>query len=357
MTIAIEVTKKVYKKGPFSDYAEQFLGISDVITHDKIEWSISNVDIQTYAKIDTTQIYVINSNFNGYSDLINLSKEGFLLSINKQIGTYYSDLEIDDNMVIDSELDATLSYGNIMKNDNFKTVYDTIYNEILEDTNFVKIPVVKKQLVEKSIIDQAEELAEQILVLRDDRSALLVGEGDSEYLPDGQALEIMLLGLDKLEEEYMSMFIGKTFTSKQIYYFDYIPAENQLFRQEILCRFSETDGLLDAKNIKGKPVYLEITSENNSSTISEFNYKQSISKRVEKNKEQNTGIVYRIPEKANLRIVYKDNEYLNEDLIIAQYGTNMFLPAKLFLENDYAIEFYPKYGALKSIEKKSNGNE
>ncbi len=350
IAIDVEISKQVFKKGPFSEYAEQFLGIADVIEEDNIKWSITSIDIQSYAKVDTNHIYIINSPFQNNSNLINLSKEGFLLSINKPVGTYYSDIESDDNMVIDNNIDASLSYGEIMVKKNYKEIYDTTYNEIADDTSFVRVPVIKTQLVEKTIADQAEELAEQILTLRDDRGALLVGEGDSEYLPDGTSLQTMLDGLDNLEDEYLSMFTGKTFTTKQIYNFEYIPEEKTAFRQISLFRFSETDGLLETKNIKGKPVYLEITSENYTELIDEFAENQALLKRIEKIKEKNTGLVYRLPEKIKVKLVYKNSDLFSTEMLIAQYGSIMRIPVNIFTDSKYSIEFYPKYGSIKSIE-------
>jgi len=352
ISIDVEVTKKVYKKGPFSDFADTKLGITDVISKDKVEWTISNVEFQTFAKIDTTQIYVINSNNPNFSNFVNLSKEGFLISFNKAVGTYYSDIEVDDNMVVDDELETSLSYSDVAIKKNYKEIYDTSYNEVAEDTSFIKVPIVKTQTIQKTVAEQAEELAEQIFRLRDDRSALLVGEGDGNNLPEGKALETMLKNLDNLEEQYLSMFIGKTFTTKQNYHFEYIPSDNQIFRQEILFKFSDSEGYFPATSLKGKPVFLEIESEIYTSVFNNFNNNQTLIKRVEKIKNQNSGVVYRIPEKTKIKLKYLDKEINSEDILISQYGVNMRLPVYLFYNTDYSIEFYPKYGALKSIEKK-----
>ncbi len=352
IAVDVEITKKVYKKGPFSEYASSKLGITKVIEKDYVEWNISGVEFQTIAKFDTTQIYVINSNMANITNFVNLSKEGFLIGFNTKAGTYYSDIEINDNMLINNEDEVSLAYEDITIKKNYKETYDTAYHEVANDTSFVKVPMITTNIVSKSIAEKAHELAEQILVLRDDRNALLVGEGDSQYLPTGDALNIMLDGINTLEAQYLSMFIGKTFTTKQIYHFEYIPIENQKFRQEILFKFSEADGYLPSSSLKGKPVFLEIESEQYMELMNKFYAGQVLYKRTEKVKDKNSGLVYRMPQKAKIKLTHNSKELHSENILIAQYGVNLQLPASLFFNNDYAIEFYPKYGTLKSIEKR-----
>jgi len=319
--VDVEITKKSYKKGKFSDYAAQNLGISNVIEKDKSEWSISNVKINTFAKVDTTQIYVINSNSENLSNLINLSKEGFLLGFNKQIESYNTDIEINNYLI----------------------------NEILQDTTFAKVSFLEDQLKTTDINTQAQTLAKSILKLRDDRKALI--SGDEALTSDGEAFNAMLNSLDKLEEEYLSMFVGKSFETTQSYHFEFVPEENQQFRQEILFKFSETDGFLAATSLKGKPVYLEIESEKYTNIMSDFTKNQALAKRTEKIKDKNSGIVYRVPEKTKVKLTYLSKELSTENILISQYGANVRIPINLIFNKDYSIEFYPNYGALKSIEK------
>lgn len=337
-------------RGPFHEYAKKYLGIDNVIKKNTTKWSISNIDINSYPVVDTNHIYAVESNIASDAFMLSLTPDGLLTGINTQ-----NNYKIDENKIVQLEQnqqeDYYLSYGELSLKNRYQEVYDTIYQEIERDSTFIKIPTVKKQLVKKDLEDQAKELAELILILRDDRSALLVGEGDSEYLPDGEALKEMLDGLDKLEEKYLTMFTGKTIKRKRHYRFEFIPDESKQNMQKILFRFSPEFGILDKTNMDGKPIMLEINTQNTSKPITDFVTNQNILRRIENEKVENNGIIYRICSKSDVFILNQKKEIFKKSLLVAQFGQTLYLPANLFLDNHYSIEFYPEYGSIKSIRQ------
>ena len=60
--VNLKVVKTSYKRGPYYQYANSFLGIEDVIEEDKEGWRITDIKFETYAIADTNHIYLIESN-------------------------------------------------------------------------------------------------------------------------------------------------------------------------------------------------------------------------------------------------------------------------------------------------------
>ena len=353
IVVDIEVSKITKRKGPFSSYTEEFLGsIKNIVKTNSTEWVISSINFRTYPIVDTNNIYVISSKQSSIIDLINLTPEGLLQSINSNKNQEVDLKRKEENTIIINDNKYKLSYGELSLENTYKEVYDTIYRIEKTDTAEIKIPVVKKNLVRKSIKEQAKDLAEEIFILRDDKNALLVGEGDSEYLPEGDALEIMISGIEKIEKEYLSMFIGKTYKENFHYKFEFTPGESNIQKQTILFRFSSQLGILSTDDIRGTPVILQLDSKQSTLNIKKFSEQQYLFKRIEKKKNRNTGIYYRMPEQSTAKLLLEKKILAQKDILLAQYGTILSLPAKLFLENNYEIEFYPNYGSLKKISKK-----
>lgn len=353
--VVVEVEKIIKNKGPYSEYTKTYLGaINNVIEENSTVWQIASIKFYDIPIVDTSNIYVVNSKNYALNYAFNLTKEGFLVSYNNALqNSYEFDLEIEENNYL-SEKGENSSFNILTSDKNYKIIYDTIYREEVYDTIIRKIPILKKNVILKTPEEQAKDLAEQILLLRDDRNALLVGEGDSDYLPDGEALTMMLKGIEELEKNYLSMFVGRTDIIKFTYTYSYIP-EKESVNKIMLFKFSEQNGIYSTENLTGTPVYLEIVSENNTQNI--FNYQKSI-KNYESLKKikYNKGIYYRVPEKALVKVNYKNFILAQKNIFIPQLGTIENLPAQLFKNNNLIIDFYPNLGSIKKIEYKTINN-
>jgi len=353
IVIDVEVTKITQIKGPFSEYTEKLLGsIGNIIKQNDVEWKISDMNFYSYPQVDSSNIYVINTNSNNFVNCLNLTKEGFIFSVNTDIHEEYNTYNILEKDLSTTNINENLAYGELSLDKNYKEVFDTIYRTEQTDTSVIRIPIVKKSIVRKSEKEQAEELAEEILILRDDRKALLVGEGDSDYLPDGKSLEIMILGLEELEQQYLRLFVGKITNQTYHYRFEITPTVDQINSDIDLFRFSSGSGIVTWSNSFGEPVSLKIETQKSIKPIISYNNskKQNLKK---SKKEKLSGLFYRVPEKTTV-LVQKDNKTLSKtDIYIAQFGTINSLPVKMFLnENNYGIEFYYDLGSIKKIEKK-----
>ena len=100
---------------------------------------------------------------------------------------------------------------------------------------------------------KAQEAAEVVLKARRERFNISTGNTDATF--SGEALGAALAELDRVEQEYLTLFTGYTVSREQSGSFDVIPsAEDRVFRYTAF-RLSNRDGLVPEG--AGTPYYLE----------------------------------------------------------------------------------------------------
>ncbi len=104
----------------------------------------------------------------------------------------------------------------------------------------------------------AKKAAETIFTLRKSRMDLITGlMGENVF---GAGLQAALDEIARLEQAYLELFIGRRVVTTSTR--RYIVEPVALSRQYIVCRFSETDGLLSETDLSGEVVLLKIEPGN-----------------------------------------------------------------------------------------------
>lgn len=349
LEITVEITETHKQKGPFAKYTKLYFNTKNAITKNSTNFRISNISINSKSILDSANIYCINNEDSKIASLINLTPNGFIAGINitdyqsEKIETEQKNISISKN-----KLNKFIDYANFSLKSIREIQYDTIYKEVLKDSIIVKVPIIKKKEVYKSLQKQAKETADILFLHRDDRNALLKGENDGNNFPDGEALKLMIDELNKLEEQYMSLFTGQEIKIKKLYNFEYVPKSSSIDTAIYLFNFSENKGLTKNKlSINKNSVFLKVKQNNDLTTTSKFT-KNIISNN--KNKfGAFKGIIYRIPQNIVIELVNSGTILYQKELKIAQKGSLNIIPLNL-LKNT-KIEFYPQYGSLKRISK------
>lgn len=340
IVIQIELTETTEREGPFSFYAEKYLGVKNPILKDNKEITITDIRFSSQPTIDSTAFYAISCSNSYNSPKFSFSEDGFLQGLNLRTENQSFNKYIDTQLFLSNENQNFLNYSDFSLHSNLKTKYDTLYKEIFKDSTFVKIPVIKQQTVNKSIEEQAKELAEQIFLLRDDRNALIKGEYDGEKIPDFQTFQFMLHELNNLEREYVSLFTGATIQNKKQYQFKTIPTKNDTTTCDTLFKFSNKYGILPLDAQIGIPILLCITPTNKLKTVDSYNQTD--------NGKRPKGLAYRIPGDAGI-VIFRDKDMIAEtEMKISQFGIIRFLPNN-FTGKNTKIEFYTDFGSLKNI--------
>ncbi len=131
-----------------------------------------------------------------------------------------------------------------------KRTYD--YSEA--DDEFPRVLVDKVGIGVSTLEDAAREAVNTIYSLRRHRMELITGEAGENVF--GAGLQAALDEIDRLEQRYLELFLGKrTIVAMSHRYIVYPQADKM---QYVVCRFSPTAGLLPASDLTGDMILLEI---------------------------------------------------------------------------------------------------
>ena len=147
----------------------------------------------------------------------------------------------------------------------------------------------------------------------------------------------------------MSLFVGKSDYQKGTYSFDYVPGKTP-GKAEVIFRISEENGIVPPSDLSGKPVMIEFETD-----------KSLVQKYTDGAKSENpdageSGVYYRMPGQAAIKIINDLNVVATTRATIAQFGEIAPVPED-FLYGDYALQFYPETGAIKSIVKNKSASD
>ena len=346
IVVEVEVSQLSEIRGPFYKYAEKYLGIKNVISSNASKNKITGIKFYTYPVADTDQYYAVNFNPKSNIYKVNLTEKGFLAGINLQDFNAESLDYEKSNTYLSQDINNSLSYANYSIKSSLEIRYDTLYKDVFKDSTFVRVPTINKHSVNKKVETQAKELVDEILLLRDDRNALLKGENDGGNIPDGNALKFMIAELNRLERDYMNLFTGKTELNKRYYKFEYSPNFAETLTDEILFKFSGNTGIEPKNSSKGQSVKIKLSPKKYTKPLKSGN---AGSIDDSKKKGIPNGIFYRIPDYVSAEIFLGNSKIAEKNIKLAQYGTVNVLPFEIFT-GDTKVEFYPKTGALKSIK-------
>jgi hypothetical protein len=305
--LKVEVVKESYVEGPYASYAQKYLSIN-VPRRAASSYTIESISMMPVQESDPSQAFMLNigSTKNASANFLAFSSEGLILPIGYQSGDFgqarFSNPPAD-----------VMSFFDMNSEPNFVNESAVFYNTVKTDTGFVRVPVERAQLVEKNTEKKAEEVANTIFNLRKKRIELITGEADN--IPSGDGLRAALEEIQRLEEEYLSLFIGKTYSGMETCYFDVIPAAGQNKQSYIAFRFSETQGVLPSGNVAGRPIILELQSEKNAQSVDTGGASKTAQ------------IFYRVPQIVQALLMDGQKVLIQDRIPVLQLGQTLSIPA------------------------------
>lgn len=147
-------------------------------------------------------------------------------------------------------------------------------------------------LMAGSTAKQAEVAAKQIYRIRESRLNILTGEADN-LPPDGEAMKLVIQQLEEQEKALTNLFTGILTKETEHYEVSIIPHDN--LDKEVLFRFSKQLGIVDADDLGGTPVYMNLKATERAPILD--------AKEAEKKDKSLKGIVYNVPGKASIEIL------------------------------------------------------
>lgn len=133
------------------------------------------------------------------------------------------------------------------------------------DTEFARVSAERTSSSVMSTEDAAQQAAQTIFSIRRHRMELITGEAGENVF--GAGLKDALNTLDKKEQEYLELFLGKKITTTSTHV--YTIALEQNTTDYTLARFKSQTGLLPASANDGNVIVLKLTP---SATEPKFNY-------------------------------------------------------------------------------------
>jgi len=327
-------------KGPFSEYAEELLGLTNVVKYDFVNYQIENVEISSVVEPDPEQVYYIETGESSSKDfkslMLSLNDYGFLVSASNADNPEIPLKQADGELVIyDEKSILSNSPGNFYALKNVKTKTDTIVRKITVDTALVEKFVYRTKLVEKNPKEQALEIVNLLEEVRESRMKLLTGFQETAYEPG--TIMYMDKQLQRLENNYLDLFRGKTMQSSLSHTFYYIAGNQPEKDDPALFRFSNGTGVTSLKSGTGEEVTLELITNESAIIAGEFAAAQN-------NEPNLNGIAYRIPGIADCILKNDEKVLLNKKVTINQFGSIRRLPAQKF-----KVGLNPETGGINTV--------
>jgi len=302
--VKLEYTKTTYKPGPYRQFTEKFLGMSQFISQEKTQWEITGAEMSGSSQPDASKYYSVNLLKGDFQsrEYLEMSSKGLVIDPMGMIS--YNTIMPEKQIEYEAIYDLSLKQ-------NHQEKVDTLFKTVIRDSSFVKIPILRKQKEAKTLEQKAEEAANLIIKIRKRRLKLI--DGEYGFIPDGQALITAIEELNKTEKEYISLFTGKVFTEKFVRSYFVVPAGGN--EKLVLTRFSSQKGIITKDSAEGQEVYLEI---NPLEELPEIIMPESLN-------QKNT-LYYRIPVTCQVKLLQGNNSVYEGRISLYQSGPVLPLP-------------------------------
>ena len=305
--INLLIEKTTYEPGQFAPYARKYMKLDNVQLAPSTTYR--KTDMYAVAEPDSAKYFKLSLDKKHHVVKAVRSDNGLLLAINadakgmKPLPTF-----------IPSPQKAFLNPKDYMSQD------------IISATSTAKM---------------AELTANEIYDIRDSRTQLSRGEAD--FMPkDGTQLKIMMTELDTQEKALLQVFAGTTRKDTTMTTLYFVP-RNETDR-ELLFRFSQHFGLVDADDLSGTPYYISIAKTKSVDNETELE--------ADKKDKNDIGLRVNIPAKMEATIFGGNKSQLARKIFTApQFGKVEALSGELFGKKQSSkLVLDPLNGSILSIE-------
>jgi hypothetical protein len=337
--IDVVVNETELIKGPYADFAEKYLGLTNVINSSSTSYEISEYKIFCLSEPDPLHYYHVELPM-----ILCKHMHDFKMQLTES-GLIMNTTRLSDSVRLEKRSYTTEESENVYP-DIFKSYtdpnlfekLDTIIEKVKQDTGTIEKMTIKRSMVAKTPDQKAKDAADFIIKVKENRFNLISGFQEVNY--DKETFQIMNNELEKLENEYRKLFTGISFTKKITYSFIYVPSETKTSDTAALFKFSKLKGVLDASNGYGESVYLKINTAGLTDSLKSFADKKSALEL------KSHGLYYRIPDYADVSIYFHSTDNLSARFLIPQFGVICSMPPNF---NRYV--FFPNTGAVNKVGK------
>ncbi len=302
----VEAHHEVFTAGPYAKFAPKYLGI-EAATENKETYILKSVELHYFVEADAAQSFTVTiKDSKAAANFLAMTSTGLVSMFENNASTAIPWRFSNDARPQD--------FTNRGPESNLAKESSTFYKTVKTDSGFERVPVQQSQVVEKNIERRAEETANAIYTLRKKRMEMITGEADNAFT--GDAMRAALEEINRMEKEYLSLFVGKTARDVQSANFEVVPEASQAKQLYVAFRISDTQGLVSADNVAGRPVVLELVMDKKVSSMPSNAADTDKGKRVS----------YRIPEVVQARLLDGQTTLLQTRIPVYQLGKVMTFP-------------------------------
>ncbi len=307
--VDVKVRRTVFTAGPYAAFAQKYLGM-DARRSDSQSYEIEEVSLSSNVEADPGVEIAINlgNAKNATANFLNFTRSGLVVApgyFSSPASRSITPAERPRERMGDRQAVSNLGKKTTM-------LYKSVTKE---DGTIDRVEVPQTQTVEKSLEQKAEETAELIFKLRQKRVDILTGDTDANY--SGEALGAAMKEIARLEKQYLSLFTGKTTVDYQRGSYEVVPDPKNAKQTYVAFRLSDTQGLVSADNVSGRPVYLDF-----SSTEAKIDGKVSEADIL----NSKGRIIYRTPVVATVKLIDAQRVMGQCRVPVYQYGKTLSIP-------------------------------
>lgn len=312
INLDVEAVQEKFYAGPYARYAEKYLGIK-ARQKDETTFQLTEIRMTPLLEADQSRRYSINVRKSEIdATFLKLSAVGLVS---------FSDANFGDESVWRFPTEGKGDFSGKGVSSNLTSESTTLYRNSKTETAYNRVAVQQNMVVEKSLEQKAAETAEMILKLRQQRLQIVTGDTDATY--SGEAMGAAIQEITRLEEEYMTLFVGYSEFQTQKMRFEVVPESGLESQMYVAFRLSDTAGLVPADNLSGKPIVMEILSQPFADPEVPFEQAKN-AKEVE--------AYYRIPAVCTVKLMDGANLLLQSRMPIYQLGRESSLPVNVILK-------------------------
>lgn len=312
ISLEVEAVQEKFYAGPYAKYAEKYLGIKPR-QKDETSFQLTEIKMTPYVEADQSRRYSLNVKKGSIeATFLKLSAEGLIS---------FADANFGEGSIWRFPIKSQGDFSSKGVTSNLTSESTTLYRNQKKESAYNKVSVQQNMVVEKSLEKRAAETADMILKLRQQRLQIVTGDTDATY--SGEAMGAAIAELTRLEQEYMTLFIGYSECQTQSMKFEVVPDASRESQMYIAFRLSDNNGLAASENLSGKPVIMEIVPQ-------EFAEPEVTNALDEKTMKQ-VEAYYRIPAICMVKLIDAGDVIMQTRLPIYQLGRESSLPVNVIL--------------------------
>jgi len=298
ISVTITQEREVVLRGPYAKFASQYLGVSGAALTDKESYKLIDAQLSYFEEPDPAQAYLFDEKTSAPVKIFQwLSQQA--PSTEGMIGERdYASAQIG-NQIPFKDMGISAPYGQT-----------TQVSYLGSEEEFPELPISRTEAVEKSPEQMAADAADAIFKLRKRRFDLITGEqGENVF---GQGLKAALEEMDRIENEYLSLFLGKRFTQRTTRTINVLPQAGQ--NRVTVCRFSDSKGVVDPSDVSGRPILVEMSAE------------ADVAATAPAARKGGRTVTYRIPQVQNAKLMDGTRILSSERIPVYQLGSLVDVP-------------------------------